>query len=72
MLSVIYAHCRKIGVHAECHYAECRGTTNIRLGCKRFPGPNIYTITNKLRISIYTSMTSFSETQTLSACASTL
>ncbi len=29
-----------------------------------------YTITNKLRVSIYTSMTPFSETQTLSACAS--
>jgi hypothetical protein len=30
-----------------------------------------YTITNKLRILIYTSMTPFSEAQTLSTCAST-
>ncbi len=30
-----------------------------------------YTIMNKLRISIYTSMNPFSETQTLSACAAT-
>ncbi len=48
---------------AEVRNSLKKGFITLRLGP--------YTTTNKLGVSIYTSMTPFSETQTLSACATT-